>query len=131
MVGLIVRQADIQDRYGAPSFWPPATAFFAGGGHPGGYAGGKLAEVLVLPGEWSEEVVNGHAPPKARLSLGLGAWIPIAGAGLVMRRPAAAQGKRANYEFDFNNCQASKEKVVAGILQNGSDRVGKAKKLNA
>ena len=61
LVGLVVHQADIQDRDGAPcvlasirSLYPWLRHIFA----DGGYAGEKLREALKRIGEWTLEIIR-------------------------------------------------------------------------
>src|SRR6202035_2169558 len=61
LVGLVVHQADIQDRDGAPcvlasirSLYPWLRHIFA----DGGYAGEKLREALKRIGEWTLEIIK-------------------------------------------------------------------------
>ena len=61
LVGLVVHQADIQDRDGAPcvlasirSLYPWLRHIFA----DGGYAGEKLREALKRIGEWTIEIIR-------------------------------------------------------------------------
>ena len=61
LVGLVVHQADIQDRDGAPCvlasirpLYPWLRHIFA----DGGYAGEKLREALKRIGEWTLEIIR-------------------------------------------------------------------------
>jgi transposase len=61
LVGLVIHQADIQDRDGAPSVLALIKSAFPWLRHifaDGGYAGEKLAEALAPLGDWTLEIVK-------------------------------------------------------------------------
>jgi len=61
LVGLVIHQADIQDRDGAPSVLASIKSAFPWLRHifaDGGYAGEKLAEALAPLGDWTLEIVK-------------------------------------------------------------------------
>ncbi len=94
LVGAVVHAADIQDRDGAPSLLSSIRSAFPWLRHvfaDGGYAGEKLEQSLVPPGDWTIDIVKRSDLAKGFVLLPLGRR---ADPRLDQPQPPACQGLR-------------------------------------